>query len=678
MVSHFFSTQLSRWALARENHEALKGVLTRRLDIQGFDCPVLIQHNPARIRSTAANVDKSALNERPCFLCPQNRPAEQEAMVLCDGWELLVNPYPILEEHYTIVSTRHQPQTLQGVLPVMQQAQKQLGDDFMIFYNGPHCGASAPDHQHLQAGRWKGVPLVEYVVAHAAEFTSPTEIAPLGFKVIVNVFVKPDDQSKTCLGLGMAEKRRMKSGGDLQSYSDDVNLILVQGLLLIIPRRKHRPSCFFRSDERQRLISPGALDMCGLLIAPRREDYDNLTPEEVRDILLQCGQQQEPTISVGIMRAKEIHYEQHDNEFTLHGVTIGKQFHWEQQEEQRFEGTLRLVPEGDETWAVNDIPLEKYLKSVISSEMNPQAPIEFLKVHAIVSRSWILAQLNRRAQMKKPVSPDNPESPESPESPEYPEYPEKPATPPPALIRWYDREDHTLFDVCADDHCQRYQGLARITDAAVRATAETRGMVLTFEGNVVDARFSKCCGGVTELYETCWDDTPHPELPSVTDCDEEGHAYCDTHDDALLRTILNNYDASTHDFFRWEVHYTSEQLGNIIKEKSGIDFGTITDLIPIERGVSGRISKLKIIGTRRTLIVGKELEIRRILSPTHLYSSCFTPLKNANEWLLKGRGWGHGVGMCQIGAAVMASKGYTCDEILHHYYPSATLEKLWD
>ena len=203
-------------------------------------------------------------------------------------------------------------------------------------------------------------------------------------------------------------------------------------------------------------------------------------------------------------------------------------------------------------------------------------------------------------------------------------------------------------------------------------------MVLTFEGNVVDARFSKCCGGVTELYETCWDDTPHPELPSVTDCDEEGHAYCDTHDDALLRTILNNYDASTHDFFRWEVHYTSEQLGNIIKEKSGIDFGTITDLIPIERGVSGRISKLKIIGTRRTLIVGKELEIRRILSPTHLYSSCFTPLKNDNEWLLKGRGWGHGVGMCQIGAAVMASKGYTCDEILHHYYPSATLEKLWD
>ncbi len=634
-MADFFSSQLAAWPLARANAEALIQVLTRRLDIPGFDCPVLVQHNPTRIRSTAANVNKAALKERPCFLCPQNRPAEQEAFPLCEGWELLVNPFPILKEHYTIVSTHHQPQTLQGVLPVMQQAQKLLGEDFMVFYNGPHCGASAPDHQHLQAGRWKGVPLVEYVVAHAAEFSSPAEIAPLGFRVIVN--------------------------GNLQSFSDDVNLILVHDLLLIIPRRKHRPDCFFRSDERQRLISPGALDMCGLLIAPRREDYDSLSPEEARDILLQCGQQKEPTISVGIMRAKEIHYEQHDNDFTLHGVTIGKQFHWEQQEEQRFEGTLRLVPEEDETWAVNDIPLEKYLKSVISSEMNPQAPLEFLKAHAIVSRSWLLAQL------KRPTP--NPSRKGGELSPLQGSE---------EMIRWYDREDHTLFDVCADDHCQRYQGLTRITDAAIRATTETRGQVLMYEGHVVDARFSKCCGGTTEVYETCWDDTPHPELASVCDCDAEGHPFCDTHDDALLRTILNNYDTSTHDFFQWEVRYTPEQLGNLIKEKSGIDFGTITDLTPIERGVSGRISKLKIIGSHRTLIIGKELEIRRILSPTHLYSSNFTPTLKDGYWILNGRGWGHGVGMCQIGAAVMASRGYTCDEILHHYYPNTTLEKLWE
>lgn len=199
-----------------------------------------------------------------------------------------------------------------------------------------------------------------------------------------------------------------------------------------------------------------------------------------------------------------------------------------------------------------------------------------------------------------------------------------------------------------------------------------------YEGHVVDARFSKCCGGTTEVYETCWDNTPHPELASVSDYDAEDNAFCDTHDDALLRTILNNYDTSTHDFFQWEVRYTPERLSNLIKEKSGIDFGIITDLIPIERGVSGRISKLKIIGSRRTLIIGKELEIRRILSPTHLYSSNFIPTLKDRYWILNGRGWGHGVGMCQIGAAVMASRGYTCDEILRHYYPNTTLEKLWE
>lgn len=630
-VSQFFNTQLAAWPLARENHEALHQVLTRRLDIEGFDCPVVVQHNPARIRSTAAKVDASALSKRPCFLCPENRPEVQQALPLCDGWELLVNPYPILKEHYTIVATRHQPQTLQGVLPVMRRAHKVLGDAFMVFYNGPHCGASAPDHQHLQAGRWQGVPLIEYLLAHPV--TAPAAIAPLGFKVIVN--------------------------GELPE-TDDVNLILVGDMLITIPRRKHRPECFFRNDERQRLISPGALDMCGLLIAPRREDFDLLTPGEARDILRQCGQWMEPTVSVGIMRAKEIHFEQHDDTFTLHDVTIGKQFHWEQQEQQRFEGTLRLVPDGDETWAVNDIPIEKYLKSVISSEMNPRAPYEFLKVHAIVSRSWLLSQLERLSA-----------------NPSHEKAQPSPAQESGEIVRWYDREDHTLFDVCADDHCQRYQGLARITEAAVQAINDTYGQVLTYEGHVVDARFSKCCGGITENYETCWDDTPHPELASVSDLDDDGHPFCDTHDDALLRTILNNYDATTHDFFRWKVSYTPAELSRLVKEKSGIDFGTITDLIPLERGASGRICRLKIIGTIRTLVVGKELEIRRILSPTHLYSSCFTPSFNDGLWTLEGRGWGHGVGMCQIGAAVMASKGYTCQQILSHYYPNATVERLW-
>ncbi|MBR4779026.1 MAG: DUF4922 domain-containing protein [Bacteroidaceae bacterium] len=644
-MSDFFSSQLAVWTLARENHEALDHVLMRRIDIEGFDCPVVVQHNPARIRSTAAQVDKTSIAQRPCFLCPANRPGEQQALVLGDEWELLVNPYPILKEHYTLVAKAHRPQTIDGIVPVMRQALQLLGDDFMVFYNGPHCGASAPDHQHLQAGRWQGVPLIAYLLAHKSDFTCPTEISPLGFKVIVQPLA----------GLSA-----------IPSETDDVNLVLVDDLLVTVPRRKHRPACYFMTDDRQRLISPGALDMCGLLIAPRREDFDRLTPSEARDILRECGEWTEPQISVGIMQAKEIHYEQHTDHFTLEGVTIGKQFHWQQQEQQRFEGTLRLVPDGDETWAVNDIPIEKYLKSVISSEMNPRAPFEFLKAHAIVSRSWLVAQLEHRQTPTETLK--------TPETPETSEIPEKPEN---ILIRWYDREDHTLFDVCADDHCQRYQGLARITEAAAKAINETYGQVLTYEGQVVDARFSKCCGGITENYETCWDDTPHPELASVSDLDADGHAFCDTHDETLLRTILNNYDAATHDFFRWKVSYTPAELSRLIKEKSGIDFGTVTDLIPIERGASGRICRLKIIGTIRTLVVGKELEIRRILSPTHLYSSCFTPTFDNGIWTLEGRGWGHGVGMCQIGAAVMASKGYTCQQILSHYYPNATVERLW-
>ena len=647
---------MAAWPLACENQEALDHVLTRRLDVEGFACPVVVQHNPARIRSTAAKVDSKSLAERPCFLCPENRPEVQQAHPLCDGWELLVNPYPILKEHYTIVAMRHQPQTLQGVLPVMRQAARVLGSAFMVFYNGPHCGASAPDHQHLQAGHWQGVPLVEYLLSHPV--TAPVEIAPMGFKIIVRPLISVEDTF-------------------LPSDTDDVNLILVGDMLITIPRRHHRPACFGFTDSRQRLVSPGALDMCGLLITPRRSDFDNLTPDEARDILRQCGQWMEPTVSVGIMQAREIRSEQHPGHFTLHGVTIGKQFHWQQQEEQHFEGTLRLIPDGDRTWAVNDIPIEKYLKSVISSEMNPSAPIEFLKAHAIVSRSWLLAQLEHRRHSTAPKQSVQPAKQATTETPEAPNNPKSPIIPEATLVRWYDREDHTLFDVCADDHCQRYQGLARITDAAVQASADTYGQVLTYEGRVVDARFSKCCGGITEEYETCWDDTRHPELSSVSDLDADGHPFCDTHDDGLLHTILNNYDTVTHDFYHWRVSYSPQQLGQLIKEKTGIDLGSVSALIPIERGPSGRISRLRIVGTNRTLVVGKELEIRRTLSPTHLYSSRFTPTLFNGIWTLDGYGWGHGVGMCQIGAAVMASRGYTCHQIIRHYYPHADIEKLW-
>jgi SpoIID/LytB domain protein len=660
MMTSFFESQLAEWPLAYDNNEALSRVLTREMTLPGCDCTIHVQHNPARIRSTVARVDAASLHQRPCFLCAANRPAEQRNITLPCGWEVLVNPYPILKEHYVVASPCHQPQTLTSCLPVMQEVAEQLSDEFMVFYNGPHCGASAPDHAHLQAGRWKGVPLVEWVLAQSWE-KGVHEASPLGFRINVYVGCMPDIDT------------------------DDVNLFIVRQphddhpegriLTVVIPRRRHRPACYFAEDDHQRLISPGALDMCGLLIAPRREDYDTLSPEEAFSLLRECGEWSEPTLHVGIMKAPEIAYEQHGDSFTLHHVTIGRDFHWEQKERQHFYGTLRLVPEDGEFWAVNDIPLEQYLTSVISSEMNAHAPLEFLKVHAIVSRSWLIAQRER----KRKASPaaDSQGQSQSQRTEQRAQCTTTAGHNHNCIIRWYDHDDHTLFDVCADDHCQRYQGLARITEAAVRAVRATAGQVLTFQGEVVDARYSKCCGGITEEYQTCWDDTPHPELASIRDCDADGHDFCDTHDEALLATVLNHYDRRTHDFYTWIVQSTPSELGALILRKGGIDVGEVLDLVPLERGISGRIRWLRIVGSKDTLEVGKELEIRRLLSPSHLYSSAFTPTLSEGVWTLSGRGWGHGVGMCQIGAAVMASRGYPCGEILKHYYPNSTIEHLY-
>ena len=663
-MTRFFESQLNAWPLARENNEALQRVLTRELSLSVYPCPIQVQHNPARIRSTVAKVDATSLSHRSCFLCATNRPAEQRSMALSCGWEVLVNPYPILNEHYVVASPFHQPQSLSACLPAMLETEEALGNDFMVFYNGPHCGASAPDHAHLQAGRWKGVPLVEWVLAQTWE-PDIHEVAPLGFRIQVYVDCLPDITDDDT-NLFMVRQPSKENGAEGKR------------LAVVIPRRKHRPACYFNEGEAQKLISPGALDMCGLLIVPRQEDFESLSPQEAFGILRECGEWSEPTLHVGIMKAPHIDYEQHGDTFTLGNVTIGRDFHWEQKEQQQFYGTLRLIPEGDQFWAVNDIPLEQYLTSVISSEMNAHAPLEFLKVHAIVSRSWLIAQLERKkandtgCRQNSQDAVSNHGKSVSPLS-----APNNEAAPARQIIRWYDHDDHVLFDVCADDHCQRYQGLARITEAAVRAVRETAGQVLTYRGEVVDARFSKCCGGITEEYQTCWDDTPHPELASVRDCDSNGQDFCDTHDEALLSTILNNYDCSTQDFYSWTVEYSPKALGELILQKSGIDVGDVMDLIPLERGISGRIRLLRIVGSRCSVEVGKELEIRRLLSPSHLYSSAFTPRLSDGVWKLQGRGWGHGVGMCQIGAAVMASKGYKCEEILRHYYPNSMVERLY-
>jgi len=386
--------------------------------------------------------------------------------------------------------------------------------------------------------------------------------------------------------------------------------------------------------------------------------------------------------------------------FELHDVVIGINFHWERKENQRFNGNLKIVaplnlPEGGKPenlqlvtedknlTAINEIGVEAYLTSVISSEMSATSSLELLKAHAVISRSWLLAQIEKSKQLDRQPSP-------------YQSTFRTDDT----LIRWYDREDHTRFDVCADDHCQRYQGITRQNKTVEEAVAATRGELLEYDGTICDARFSKSCGGVGETFENCWEPVPHAYLTAFRDMPDNGvyddlsieenaekwirtspPAFCNTHDREILSQVLNNYDQETTDFYRWKVEYSQEELSALIAERSGIDFGTILDLVPIERGTSGRLTKLKIAGSRRTMTIGKELEIRKTLSTSHLYSSAFVVDKELNDkgipqkFMLTGAGWGHGVGLCQIGAAVMGANGYSYKDILLHYFKGADVVK---
>jgi SpoIID/LytB domain protein len=436
----------------------------------------------------------------------------------------------------------------------------------------------------------------------------------------------------------------------------------------------------------------------------------------------------EPEISVGIVNAQEIHFtlngnffakgetvsgdqavsfseggilwngnlyreltftpQEELNSFSLYDVTIGINFHWERQETQIFLGTLKLVVDEEKIVAINILPVEDYLTSVISSEMSANSSLELLKAHAVVSRSWLFAQIEKRKALK---GKDEGFFSFIKTKDEY--------------IRWYDREDHTIFDVCADDHCQRYQGITKASNATVaEAVRATRGRLLMYGNKVCDARFSKCCGGATEEFEYCWEDKHYPYLSAVRDAEEEENrplpdltkeeeaehwirkapkSFCDTHDKKILSQILNNYDQETTDFYRWKVRYTQEELAELIRTNTKTDYGDIIDLIPIQRGPSGRICKLKIVGSLKTLTIGKELEIRRTLSHSHLFSSAFVVDKGKmkdgvpQSFLISGAGWGHGVGLCQIGAAVMGEKGYTYEEILLHYYKGADIRKFY-
>jgi len=364
-----------------------------------------------------------------------------------------------------------------------------------------------------------------------------------------------------------------------------------------------------------------------------------------------------------------------NSSFILNGVTIGVQFHWQQKENQTFKGELDFIREGNKLCAINKLKVEDYLTSVISSEMSATASLELLKAHAVISRSWLLANINKKTINTKDCCTQTAEN---------------------ELIKWYERTDHTNFDVCADDHCQRYQGIQRITNPNVKtAIFETKGEVLVYGEKICDARFSKSCGGVSELFESCWADVHHNYLEPIVDfkgatlpdlsieenaiewIKQSPKAYCNSRDKKILSQVLNHYDQTTTDFYRWTVTYSQTEISEIIQKRSGIDFGEIEALIPILRGPSGRLIKLKIVGTKKTMIVGKELEIRKWLSNTHLYSSAFYVEKNGNNFILHGAGWGHGVGLCQIGAAVMGEKGFNYQEILSHYYKNSELKKIY-
>lgn len=766
-ISRFFNRQLEMWKDARHRFRDLKHVEVRQLSDQ-----LKVQFNPARIVSTGAKIDKHTLGERPCFLCERNRPKEQMTKQIDDHFQLLVNPFPILPVHFTIPATKHQPQSIYRHYGEMHRLLS-LHSELMVFYNGPKCGASAPDHLHFQAATSGVLPLqtnwqrLSRNLTDVISLTDEEKISVLrDFLVPAFVIISKSEDSDEELFHRLY--RSMPMRGD--ESEPMMNIIAWRKgdefISVVIPREKHRPDAYFAEGEAQMMVSPGALDMAGLIITPREEDFSKINLDKATALLRECGisaekmeaivsnlkasaatahehplQQlagkgKQPNVNVGIVSGQKIHFslnkpylakgemvtgeqevafseggilwngnqyssltfhpQSADASFSLSDVTIGVNFHWERKETQTFLGTLHFVVESDKICAINELPVERYLESVISSEMSATSSLELLKAHAVISRSWLLAQMKKRREVAESgnnffsfVKKDD------------------------RLIRWYDREDHTIFDVCADDHCQRYQGITKETSPHVaEAIRQTKGQILMDGDDICDARFSKCCGGVTEEFQYCWEDTPKNYLSSVRDIiqgvksagtaapaplpslqDEAAAdawirsnppAFCNTTDKKILSQVLNDYDQETADFYRWKVTLTQEKLKQLLDEKLKMNFGDILDLQAEERGKSGRISKLRIVGTEKTFVIGKELEIRRALSDTHLYSSAFVVDRCdldekgvPQRFDIIGAGWGHGVGLCQIGAAVMGEEGFDYDAILLHYYRGAEIKKVY-
>lgn len=760
-ISRFFNRQLEVWTDARHRFRDLKHVETRQ-----FSDQLKLQWNPARIVSTGAKIDKKTLGERPCFLCDKNRPKEQMSKQIDEKFHLLVNPFPILPVHFTIPARKHQPQLIYKNYGEMHRFIS-LHSDLMVFYNGPKCGASAPDHLHFQAGTNGILPLQTNWQRLSRNLTDIISLNDEEKISVVRDFIVPAFViiSKSAESDEALFRRLYKAMPQRDDETEPMMNIISwrkgeEFISVVIPREKHRPEAYFAEGDAQFVVSPGALDMSGLIITPREEDFRKLTEEKALSLLQECGVSEEkmnaiiaklkaakdaedaaeasstlynkgkqPDVTVGIVSAQKIHFslnkpylakgekvlgeqvvefseggvlwngnqysqltfhpQSADASFSLSDVTIGVNFHWERKETQTFLGTLRFVVESDKIVAINELPVEKYLESVISSEMSATSSLELLKAHAVISRSWLLAQMKKRREVAE--SGNN-----------FFSFTKKEDT----LIRWYDREDHTLFDVCADDHCQRYQGITKETSSHVaEAIRQTKGQILMDGEEICDARFSKCCGGITEEFQYCWEDTPKTYLTAVRDIalgvehtlpnltnEEEAEkwirfnppAFCNTQDKKILSEVLNDYDQETVNFYRWKETLSQEKLQQLIADKLKMDLGAILDMKAVERGKSGRISKLQIIGTEKTFTIGKELEIRRTLSDSHLLSSAFVVDKYDKDeqgvpqrFELIGAGWGHGVGLCQIGAAVMGEQGYHYDAILLHYYQGAEIKKLY-
>ena len=740
-----FSRELSLHGRAFVNHQALSGMEVKEFDIDGY--PARLLFNPAREASVMADISEETIRNRQCFLCEEGLSPEQlgtawRSPATQEEYIFRVNHFPIYDLHFTISLSYHKRKQIEGHIADMAAIAPEL-PDYTIFTT-VRCAVPLRPIIYIS-----GRPCRKYALGGCCtqgEHLKPVYNCISGSISRLSIWSGGTYllQSKSRSGIDTLFSRLMSSAQivDSTEWEPRVN-ILSGGRQTPIPLwsfsvENPDPPAFQQDPKERILISPASVEMGGVAIVSSRDSFDLLTADKLVSIIEEVSldkissqimeqklKRTQEELAVGIFSEEEIEFSfitpynaggkvykgdyrasvkdgkvlfdgtLHDSiifssneenaRFKLKDVTIGVNFHWERKEDQIFAGNLKLIVEKGRVTAINLIGIEDYLISVISSEMSATSSKQLLKAHAVISRSWTLAQIVKNKEITASAQ-------------EYSACTETEEE----LIKWYDREDHTNFDVCADDHCQRYQGLTRASTQAVREVIEeTWGEVLTYDGKICDARFSKCCGGVFEEFPYCWEDKDMPYLrkqldnksgdpiPDLT-IEENARewiygspeAFCNTTDQRILSQVLNTYDQETLNFFRWKEIYSQKELSDLIKSRSGVDYGEILDLIPVARGTSARLWKLKIVGSKRSRTIGKELEIRRTLSPSHLYSSAFVVEKEGvtasgapASFTLIGAGWGHGVGLCQIGAAVMGDLGYDYREILLHYFHGASIDK---